>query len=1213
MSSPAERRSPFLRVLDALLQEENIKWLLGLGVCILLGSSLRLVTLHWSEYTPVWKYLILLTYSAVVFSLGQLSYHRMGLRKTGTVLMALTVLLIPISFLALHWIRPGPDDGGFDLLHQTGISALLVLNLFLSSLAAWRIFHHFLRKPQPTFFACYLILCLAGAIVLGLPSTWSPLVALGLWAVLTAGVVKVNRHVFWLTEEHRLPRIFGFFPILLLGAQFAAVFLLGLGKEITIPWMGLLCTLISFPILLTADALARVFEQRTGSLVRPIPWGISGPLMLGTFLSVAGVILALTGWPANTTIVPTAIIAAIVLGIVAQRTQNGAFVWAMLFCIVIAYQTSPVFFKEILLQWRDRAATAVGETRLPYAFYGLTYFPLIVVLTLASVLLRRRGSALFADPLQKFVTVLPCLLLGVSFTHPSAVAPVALVLCPLFALQIALFRQTSYQILASTAFLCIAVGTPWFVTRAWGWEVLPEMALLIWVGAAGLLLVPGYFLDGWAKRLSATSATRTTGTGGICQYFSLAATLAAATAWLFPIHSLASHGELGLEFVTPVCIGMLLVCHALRWMAPGLGEVTLVFITAAIQLQLFPRSVMSDRGLEGLCWILLAQWGLSYLLPHVPLRRIAGVFGPATRHVSLCALSVLYALACCQLVSQHWGGNAASSVTILLMVVWGLDASRRTRNGEFAAVAWCTVLIGASAVLTTWLGPIDASVWWTTGWAATALVLFALQRLVTRWIVSPTTTESRTEMESDDARRQILAWMSPLDIILPALFFGISLLSLLSLGWPPRLAAGLSIAGLLLMRPRALTGHLQDFVFPIANWQVLAAAATALSGRNGFVLELTAKSLGQIGLPLAVLAAGSAWLFESQRIRRRLSMEVVECHQFLLLIFTLCLLGGPLQWIPVGTWSVIDHTLAAVTWAFVAGTLLTSAVRTQERDRVWWSEAAGLAALIYFLMNRGLTFNIPGLDYILILAGLSLWTAGNLAESGSQLAIISGPFRLTGFCIPLLVLPIAIYRQMTDSTVIWVGANSLPLLAAAAFYFWHGLHRRRLGTTVLSAVLLNAACLLLWKDLSWTDPQLFLMPLGVSILVLTTLMRQEIPAAHHDKLRYAGSLMILVSPVFHIVTGSWWHILTLMVVSVLLALTAILLRVRSLLYTSTAFLLADLVAMVARGSVDEPNVLWAVGVLLGAAIIALGAACENHRESILARLRYLAAELEQWA
>ena len=83
--------------------------MLGLGVCILLGSSLRLVTLHWQEYLPVWKYLILLAYTGGVFALGEFGDHRMGLRKTGTVLTSLTVLLIPIRFLSLHWIQPDAE------------------------------------------------------------------------------------------------------------------------------------------------------------------------------------------------------------------------------------------------------------------------------------------------------------------------------------------------------------------------------------------------------------------------------------------------------------------------------------------------------------------------------------------------------------------------------------------------------------------------------------------------------------------------------------------------------------------------------------------------------------------------------------------------------------------------------------------------------------------------------------------------------------------------------------------------------------------------------------------------------------------------------------------------------------------------------------------------------------------------------------------------
>jgi hypothetical protein len=66
------------------------------------------------------------------------------------------------------------------------------------------------------------------------------------------------------------------------------------------------------------------------------------------------------------------------------------------------------------------------------------------------------------------------------------------------------------------------------------------------------------------------------------------------------------------------------------------------------------------------------------------------------------------------------------------------------------------------------------------------------------------------------------------------------------------------------------------------------------------------------------------------------------------------------------------------------------------------------------------------------------------------------------------------------------------------------------------------------------------------------------------------------------------------------------------MYTGTAFLAADLVIMLVRGSIDRPNLLWIAGILVGAAVVGLAAFCENHRERLLQRLRGLAAELEHW-
>ncbi|HRX81490.1 MAG TPA: hypothetical protein P5307_20615, partial [Pirellulaceae bacterium] len=72
------------------------------------------------------------------------------------------------------------------------------------------------------------------------------------------------------------------------------------------------------------------------------------------------------------------------------------------------------------------------------------------------------------------------------------------------------------------------------------------------------------------------------------------------------------------------------------------------------------------------------------------------------------------------------------------------------------------------------------------------------------------------------------------------------------------------------------------------------------------------------------------------------------------------------------------------------------------------------------------------------------------------------------------------------------------------------------------------------------------------------------------------------------------------------------LRLRVLMYTGTAFLIADLVAMVICGGIDHPNLLWIAGIGFGAAIITLGAICENNREKLLQRMRIVSAQMEQW-
>jgi hypothetical protein len=245
-------------------------------------------------------------------------------------------------------------------------------------------------------------------------------------------------------------------------------------------------------------------------------------------------------------------------------------------------------------------------------------------------------------------------------------------------------------------------------------------------------------------------------------------------------------------------------------------------------------------------------------------------------------------------------------------------------------------------------------------------------------------------------------------------------------------------------------------------------------------------------------------------------------------------------------------------------------------------------------------------------AGFALWGAGHATQRNTPLAVLSRPFDQTGFLLPLAAVLLAAGRHLSGLSSTLLGLNSLALFAAAAFYFWLGIEQHRRRLVVLAAVILNGSLALLWRELSWTDPQLFLIPVGLSVVGLVELLQKEISPAMHNPLRYAGALVILVSPTFHIMTGSWLHLFTLMAASVGVTLMSIGLRARALMYTGIAFLVADLLAMLVRGSIDRPNLLWIAGIGLGTAVVVLAALCENRREVLMQRLRILTAELESW-
>jgi len=194
------QRSALERFFDNFLQESNIKWLLMIGMAIVTGCSLMLVTQKWGGLPVTLKYLTILGYTAATYAIAELCQWRLGLRATSQVLRLLTVALIPIGFLALSALTS--DSSAIQWGSSLYTLLLMVPAIAFMGYAADRIFQHWFHGRQRTFLAAYMLLCLFGALPV-VNQTWlAILFSCGFWLVMTLGVLKVNRHTFWLTEEH---------------------------------------------------------------------------------------------------------------------------------------------------------------------------------------------------------------------------------------------------------------------------------------------------------------------------------------------------------------------------------------------------------------------------------------------------------------------------------------------------------------------------------------------------------------------------------------------------------------------------------------------------------------------------------------------------------------------------------------------------------------------------------------------------------------------------------------------------------------------------------------------------------------------------------------------------------------------------------------------------------------------------------------------------
>ena len=263
--------------------------------------------------------------------------------------------------------------------------SLVVLHAAVACYAAIDISRRLLEGWQPTFVASYLFLSFAGVAVPYLPEHGKYAAVLGLWVGHDLGIDQGQSSRFWLTEERRSRRILGFLPILLLGAQFVTLASI-IAPAVHIAWFGPVVVLTAIPVYLAADSLLRVFQQRTGGLVHPLPISMIVPIFIATIFTSGGIFISAIGIVDPVHRLPFLITTALASGLfssVGIRRSQSLFIYASLLCLILAYAFLPALSPQLADHAKQSVSHILGITPIPLSLRGFCYLPLIGLFFLA--------------------------------------------------------------------------------------------------------------------------------------------------------------------------------------------------------------------------------------------------------------------------------------------------------------------------------------------------------------------------------------------------------------------------------------------------------------------------------------------------------------------------------------------------------------------------------------------------------------------------------------------------------------------------------------------------------------------------------------------------------------------------------------------------------------------------------------------------------------
>jgi hypothetical protein len=311
-----------------------------------------------------------------------------------------------------------------------------------------------------------------------------------------------------------------------------------------------------------------------------------------------------------------------------------------------------------------------------------------------------------------------------------------------------------------------------------------------------------------------------------------------------------------------------------------------------------------------------------------------------------------------------------------------------------------------------------------------------------------------------------------------------------------------------------------------------------------------------------------------------------------------------LHWAVASTWKIAAATMPALPppqltllhlfiSALLGGYALIQARSRAGRD--WWIYVGFAELLGVGIYARSIFQNLGIVDEGLILIACLVGVLILLAP-WRQWGWQDRPWRLVA-----LVLPLS--RVVFE----WERISLLNLVILAVFYAGVSRRQRQFGWAYLSLILLNWAGLRLLFEYRLTSPLWYATLIGTSILAAVQwdpYWQNSKQQRHYG--RIFGSSTIAIAALL-------WHQPWLPIgIGLAIAVIGLVLRVRAWLYVGTIALLLTLSYQLLLLITEYPMTKWAIGLLAGITIVTLAATFERRKVQIERALQHWLDRFQEW-